>query len=596
MTLVSMEQIPKKVSVQPVYYSRFKEFSKLLSRPDFVTKITKNSPWVCFSNEFGVSDLSAAGGLGYLAGDWSILAGKLGIPFVGIGLYYEYKWKQRLDNQFLQSEEFIKAPEPEFYNFEKISVRLPNYYSNGTETAISVYGKDLSGNLLLMLHEKGIRSLYEGHKQTEHRLYQSAVLGFIGIQALFKLEIGISILHLNESSTVFAGIAWIDMLLEQGLSLDNALRLVKEHTIFTNHTLSPAAESVWTMEQMNSYIFRNIKSSKLLIWLTDLITAEGGKIRLSSLAMKISGHSNAVSKLHALKANVSYKTKFESVTNAIANRWIYPEVLHTYRELGLGDPTIDVLPANFRDKLKMLNIEHMLEVKQHAKEDLCNYLLSERQDQYGRSVSIPENATILLWARRFDSYKRPGLIFSDPTRLANMLEKYQMHMILSGKAHQTDEAMKRLLQKILRIVDQNEILKKRVHFIVNYNWQLTRNLGGADIILNTPVPGWEACGTSWEKAVANWILLCSTRDGGAADVFFTDKKYNVNPPFFEISGTTDKQSEQSLYKNIEQMAQIIRHPSQWKKAVIRQLVAFLPIISGNRMMFEYLNMRFKKEK
>jgi len=126
----------------------------------------------------------------------------------------------------------------------------------------------------------------EGHKQTEHRLYQSAVLGFIGIQALFKLGIGISILHLNESSTVFAGIAWIDMLLEQGLSLDNALRLVKEHTIFTNHTLSPAAESVWTMEQMNSYIFRNIKSSKLLIWLTDLITAEGGKIRLSSLAMK----------------------------------------------------------------------------------------------------------------------------------------------------------------------------------------------------------------------------------------------------------------------------------------------------------------------
>lgn len=587
-----MQKIEKKSLVQPAYLSHFKDFSSILGKPEYAKNVTKNAPWVCFSNEFGVSDLSAAGGLGYLAGDWAILAGKLGIPFIGVGLYYEYKWKQRLDDQFLQNEEYIKAPEPEFYNFEKVSVNIPSFYSNGFETTISVYRKHVSGNLLLMLHEKGMRSLYEGHKQAEHRLYQSAVLGFMGIQTLMMLGTDLSILHLNESSTVFAGIAWIDVLLEKGFSLEKSLSVVRAHTIFTNHTLSPAAESEWTLAQMKNYIFRNIKNKQLIEWLTECIDKAGGNIRLSALALNISGHSNAVSKLHAQKASVSYGTTFASITNAIANRWIYPEVLHVYRELGLGDPTRDLLPGDFKTKLDALKTEHMTEVKQHAKDDLCNYLLSERQDQYGRPVSIPEDAKIIVWARRFDSYKRPGLLFSDPIRLAGILDKHNMHIIISGKAHQTDEDMKKLLQKILRLVDENEVLKKRVHFIANYNWQLARHLGGVDIMLNTPVPGWEACGTSWEKAVANWTLLCSTRDGGAADIFFVDKKYKNNPPFFEIQGETDSLAASSLYEHITNMASVLDSPYQWKRAVLRQLAAFLPIISGNRMMFEYLHLRY----
>lgn len=575
---------------------RFKDLCRTLGRSDFAAKVTKNAPWVCFSNEFGVSDLSAAGGLGYLAGDWILLAGKLGIPFVGVGLYYEYKWKQALDKKFFQKEEFFKAPPPEFYNFDKITINLPPLISNGKRIKINIYSKKVNGNLLFMLHEPGMKSLYEGHIRSEHRLYQSTVLGFIGMKALLKLGINISMLHLNESTTVFAGIAWLDMLLENGLSMNKALIKVQKHTIFTNHTLSPAAEPIWTIEQMDRYVFKNIKNIKFRLWLADIVKAEGGEIRLSSLAMKIAGHSNAVSKLHAIKAENSYGIPFKSVTNAIANRWIYPELLHTYRQLGIGDPVIDLLPADYKDKLRLLKTVHMQEVKQHAKEDLCSYLLSDRQDQYGKPVLIPEDAKIILWTRRFTSYKRPGLLFSDPNRLAKILEKYHMHIILSGKAHQKDDDIKLLLQQILYKIDQNKILKKRVHFVVNYNWQLTKYFGGADIILNTPVPGWEACGTSWEKAVANWLLLCSTRDGGVADVFFTDNKYKTAPPFFEITGTNDKRAARSLYKNLDLMAKIIDNPYRWKRTVIKQLAAFLPIISGTRMMLEYLSLRFERER
>jgi alpha-glucan phosphorylase-like protein len=587
-----MDKFSNKVSVAPAYYARFKELARVSGRPDFAAKVTRSAPWVCFSNEFGVSDLSAAGGLGYLAGDWVLLAGRLGIPFVGIGLYYEYKWKQILDHNFFQTEEFYKTPEPEFYNFIKLPIDLPSFVSNGMETSIHIYGKEVSGNLLLMLHESGMRGLYDGLKQSEHRLYQSAVLGFIGVRALFKLGIDISILHLNESSTVLASIAWLDALLEDGMRMNKALQKVQNYTIFTNHTLSPAAEPIWTMEQMNRYILKNVQNSTLQKWLVDLVEVEGGKFRLSSLAMKVSGHINAVSKLHAIKANESYGIKFEPVTNAIANRWIYPEILHTYQQLNIGDSAIDLPPYDFKDKLNLLKTAHMQEIKQHAKEDLCNYLLSERQDQYGRSISIPEDAKIVIWARRFDWYKRPGLLFSEPERLAEILEKHHIHVLLSGKAHQTDEMMKLLLQQILHSVDKNEVLKKRVHFVINYNWQLARYLGGADIILNTPVPGWEACGTSWEKAVANWLLLCSTRDGGASDVFFTDKKYKLYPPFFEILGADDKKAAQSLYHNLDIMGKIIDTPSLWKKAIVKQLVAYLPIISGTRMMLEYLTLRF----
>lgn len=562
---------------------------------DYFSKVTKKSPWVCFSNEFGVSDLSSAGGLGYLAGDWVLLAGKLGIPFVGIGLYYEYKWKQEIDKDFLQKEKFFKAPEPEFYNFRKVLINLPPLISNGRKIKINIYSKRVNGNLLLMLHEPGMRALYEGHIQSEHRLYQSTVLGFIGIHVLFKLGIDISILHLNESTTVFAGIAWMDMLLEKGLSVNEALIKVKKYTIFTNHTLSPAAEPIWTLDQMDRYVFKNIKNIKFRAWLTDVVKKEGGVIKLSNLALKIAGHSNAVSKLHAIKAKESYGISFKSVTNAIANRWIYPEILNTYRLLGIGDPIIDLLPLDYKDKLNLLKTAHMQEIKQHAKEDLCSYLLSDRQDQYGNPVLIPEDARIILWTRRFTSYKRPELLFSDPDHLAEILEKNNMHIILSGKAHQKDDDIKLLLQHILRVVDENKILKKRVHFVVNYNWQLARYFGGADIILNTPIPGWEACGTSWEKAIANWTLLCSTRDGGVADVFFTDKKYKTNPPFFEITGINDERAAQSLYDNLNSMAKTLDDQHQWRKTVIKQLNAFLPIISGTRMMIEYLDLRFKKK-
>jgi len=500
-----------------------------------------------------------------------------------------------MDKNFLQKEKFFKAPKPEFYNFRKVSINLPFLISNGKKIKINVYSKKVNGNLLLMLYEPGMRALYEGHIQSEHRLYQSTVLGFIGVKALFKLGIDISILHLNESATVFAGIAWLDILLENGMSMDKALIKVRSYTIFTNHTLSPAAEPIWTMAQMDRYVFNNIRNTKFRLWLADMVKKEGGIIKLSSLALKIAGHSNAVSKLHAIKAKDSYGISFKSITNGISNRWIYPELLNKYRQLGIGDPIIDLLPSDYKNKLNLLKTAHMQEIKQHAKEDLCNYLLSERQDQYGEPVVIPEDAKIILWTRRFTSYKRPELLFSNPNLLAGILEKNHMHIILSGKAHQKDDDIKLLLQHILHVVDENKILKKRVHFVVNYNWQLARYFGGADIILNTPIPGWEACGTSWEKVIANWLLLCSTRDGGVADVFFMDNKYKTSSPFFEITGTNDEKAAQSLYMNLDLMAKVLGDPDQWKNTVIKQLTAFLPIISGTRMMIEYLNLRFEAD-
>lgn len=582
----------KHVRIHPLYAARFRKIARKASVSEYATRVTPENPWVCFSNEFGVSELSAAGGLGYLAGDWVLLAGKLGIPFVGIGLYYSYKWKQDIDAEFWQAERFYKTPEPEFYAFRKVPVHLPQYRSNGDRTTIDLYRKDVQGNLLLMLEEPGIRALYEGHKQEEHRLYQSAVLGFMGFQALSKLGITPSILHLNESTTVFAAIVWVDTLISEGKSLEAALRIVREYTIFTNHTLSPAAEPVWSIEHITRYVLGNIKNKALLDWIHSLLEEEPKGLRLSTLAFAVAGKINAVSTFHAVKATDSYSRPFTPITNAIATRWIYPEIMHAYRKLKIGDPIIDSLPPDFVSKLTRLKTTDMREIKQRAKDDLCAYLLSERKDQYGNPVSIPEDATIAVWARRIDSYKRPGLLFTSPKTLARILKKHNMHIIFSGKAHQSDRTMKLFLQSLLRKIDRNPVLKNRVHFVQDYNWQLAKYMGGADIILNTPIPGWEACGTSWEKAVANWLLLCSTRDGGASDIFFTNQAYQSSPPYYEITGDTDKAAAISLYDNLDRMGQVLSKPVAWRRAVVRQLEAFLPIISGTRMMLEYLSFRF----
>lgn len=594
MNIALVEKIP---ACHPQNYEIFLKFADFLKRPVIKEKITPQHPWVCFSNEFGVSDLPAAGGLGYLAGDWVHLSARLGIPFMGVGLYYKTRWRQDLDRNFYQIEHIHHSPHPSHFQFTKLKTDKKHYLiytyrSHPFATPIEIFTKDIKGNLLIMLYEPGIRGLYEGEKEDEHRLYQSAVLGFAGIHALVSLGITPSILHLNESSTVIAALALLDYYCNQGSSLEQALKMVREITVFTNHTLSPVAEPFWRLDQIKNYIGTNLRCPDVKAWLCDFISKQKTGVCFFDLAFLLAGRVNAVSKIHALKAGQAFGRNFYSITNAVSFRWIYPDILDKYKRKNILHPLFGTLESGYKNKIRTLNLQTMLSIRKKAKRSLRKILKKEWFNQYGQNVIIPPGARIAVWARRFDDYKRPFLVFTDTDRLGQILEKYNIYFLMSGRAHPRDKIMKKKMAEILTKINENPVLKKRVFFVKNYGWRLAKPLvTGADIWINTPRVGMEACGTSWEKAVLNWVLLSSTPDGGAADIFL-DGRYKIdNPPFFLIEGENDDSlAAQSLYKNMERMGEVLDDKKAWYKAVLRQLETFLPIANGPGMMSEYLKL------
>ncbi len=148
-----------------------------------------------------------------------------------------------------------------------------------------------------------------------------------------------------------------------------------------------------------------------------------------------------------------------------------------------------------------------------------NKILATRKDQYGKAVQISPNERLFEFKRRFVDYKRPWMPFEDLGRLKEVLTRNNAHYVLAGRVHEGDEKMLGKLKWILKVVDEDSELKERVHYLQDYDELLGYALSvGADVSVNVPVVGFEACGTSWEKDIANLTLVVSTADGGVADV------------------------------------------------------------------------------
>jgi len=243
------------------------------------------------------------------------------------------------------------------------------------------------------------------------------------------------------------------------------------------------------------------------------------------------------------------------------------------------------------------------------KEKLKEFLL-QRKDQYGKPVFITEGATIFNWRRRLADYKRPGMLFDNPEELADILESQNTDLVMAGNVFPSDGPMKMELKRILDIIDKNEVLKKRVHFIQDYDEDLGKALSqGADVSINTPtVKDWngnristEACGTSWMKDILNLNILVSTDDGGVADSTLRaeeEGRSDFSPSYLQIKGNNYREEVNSLYENLRRASQICdgRAEVSWGTFVKKQLAEYLAIISGARMEMDYINLGFPPEK
>ena len=227
-------------------------------------------------------------------------------------------------------------------------------------------------------------------------------------------------------------------------------------------------------------------------------------------------------------------------------------------------------------------------MKALGREEL-NRVLAHRKDQYGNPINIPENAFVFDFKRRFVNYKRPYLPFERLDSLRQILVDYDAHYLLAGKVHQGDRMMYSHLLEILASIDKDPVLRERVHYLQNYDEELGRAMSiGADAAINIPIVGLEACGTSWEKDIANMKLLISTSDGGVAD---------IKPiACLEVTGASYESEVPSLYMNMHKACQVTANDMMLEGHIKKQLTAYLPTISGSRMLKDYLKFLFPEQK
>ena len=563
------------------------EFYDIIERSSLTHQLSDSRPYIYWTMEIydKANGIKGGGGLGVLAADTRRVAEKLDVPFVVVTPFYRSESHQKITN--LVQEEFSETVSPQDYGFEYIDD--VSISSRGfPDASLSIFKKVLGSTQFVTISEPNFGQLYEGEGSGDHRLYQEVALGFGGYKALKLLGIKPAVIQLNETATIFAALARLDELCANGMNLYEAIVYVRKHTLYTNHTLLQAAEPEFHRSQFEKLVLPNIKSNAVRCWLMEQFRND--RLRPNLLAIELTEAKNGVSKLHARVANFrdrnNDKVKFHAVTNGIdLETWVLPEILQLYTESGIIDK-FGLPTDNFHAKIDTLTASD-LRAMHRAGRAALNRVLEHRKDQYNHPVQIPENALLFDFKRRFANYKRPYMPFTNPKALRQILVDYNAHYILAGKVHQGDTVMYQRLLEILQLVDTDPILKERVHYIQDYDEELGRALAvGSNIAINVPEVGWEACGTSWEKDIANLKLLISTSDGGVAD---------IKPiACLEVSGKNYDEEVRSLYLNMHKAARIMQNDSLLEKLTHRQLKAYLPIISGARMMKDYLHFLFPK--
>ena len=564
------------------------EFYDAINRRHLTQAISKDRPYTYWTIELydKKNGIRGGGGLGVLAADTRRVAEQSNVPFVLLTPFYPSEQHQHYIKEGDNFRNYTTHEQVDYVQYGYNFVDTVNIKGNGQIISLDVIEKNLGSTKIVCITEPGFGELYSGESGGDHRLFQEVALGFGGYQALKLSGLRPSIIQLNEVATFFAALARLDELASNGMDFYESVVYTRKHTLYTNHTLVQAAEAEFSYDQFERFVFPNLKSPAVKKWLSDKF--EDGRIRLSTVTIEIAELRSGVSKLHARVANyhdlAGNKVKFKAITNGIdIPTWTSAGIVNYLSQKGIIDKFY--LPAEgYKEKIEEITADDIRQLKARGRDEL-NAVLGHRPDQYGNYLKIPENAILFQFKRRFVDYKRPWLPFSRPETLRDILEKHNAYYILCGRVHEGDLEMSKKLEKVLKIVDSDPVLRERVHYLPDYDEELGRALSiGANVSINNPIVGLEACGTSWMKDIANLGLLVSTHDGGVADC----------PPdsYLNIAGENEEAELDSLYARMEEAASAWENDFDLEFLVKKELKNYLPVISGTRMLKDYLDYLF----
>ena len=527
--------------------------------------------------------IRGGGGLGVLAADTRRVAEKMQVPFVLITPFYPYEVHQVVENG-----QFVDKHVPvDYRRFGFQYVDTVNVNCCGNLCKLDVVQKKFNTTRIVAITEPNFGELYSGMSGSDHRLYQEVSLGFGGYAALKLLGLEPAIMQLNEVATFFAALARLDELASNGMDFYEAVVYTRKHTLYTNHTLVQAAEAQFSYEQFERFVFPNLHSRAVKKWLSDKF--DNGWLKLSSVTIEIAELRSGVSKLHARVANYNdiagEKVKFRAVTNGIdLDTWVLPEIREFYQKNRIldakGAPT-----ADYVQNLACVTAPRVRALKKRGRE-VMNDILREYPEFHGRILQFQDEDFVFVFKRRFVDYKRPDLPFRDVAKLRAVLEPRSAYYILTGRVHAGDATMAGRLHWVLDQVASDDYLRDHVFYIADYDERLAYALSvGSNAAVNIPIVGLEACGTSWMKDIANLGMLISTHDGGVAD--------GPVEAYLNVSGGDENEELAHLYQRMQEAIQIDRYNAALEKFLRAELAAFLPVISGARMMQDYLDYLFR---
>ncbi len=531
-------------------YAKFEDYMN--EKPD------SSRPSVAyFCMEYGLTHVLKiySGGLGILAGDYLKEASDSNVDMCGIGFLYRYGYfKQSLsmDGQQIanyEAQNFGSLPLERVNDAEGkpfvLDVPYLNYYVHAYVWRVNVgrvplYLLDTDNEMNSEFDRSITHQLYGG--DWENRLKQEILLGIGGVLLLKKLGIQKDVYHCNEGHAALCNVQRLCDYVESGMTFDEALEIVRASSLYTVHTPVPAGHDYFDEGLFGKYM-GGYPQRMGISWdeLMDLGRINPGdrneRFCMSTFACNTCQEVNGVSWLHgkvsqkmfsgiwkgyfAEENHVGYVTNGVHFPTWCASEWkkLYSKYFDKNFLNDQSNPAIWEAIYNVPD-------EEIWNTRLALKNKLINYIREQFRKNWLKNQGNPAlvvslldkinpNALTIGFARRFATYKRAHLLFSDLDRLSKIVNNpdYPVQFLFAGKAHPHDGAGQGLIKRIVEISNRPEFLGKII-FLQDYDMKLARRLvSGVDIWMNTPTRPLEASGTSGEKALMNGVVNFSVLDG-----------------------------------------------------------------------------------
>lgn len=650
--------------VQLLNLLNYDKLDQLANNPEFIEKVDNvyakfkaymneptntNRPSIAyFSMEYGLNEVLKiySGGLGVLAGDYLKEASDSNVDMTAVGFLYRYGY-------FTQSlsvdGEQISVYEPQNFNTlpikqvmdennQPLEVEVPypgrTVYAHVWKVSVgrvSLYLLDTDYDKNSEFDRSITHQLYGG--DWENRLKQEIMLGIGGILALKKLGIKKQIYHCNEGHAALINVQrLVDLIHDENLTFNQALEVVRASSIYTVHTPVPAGHDSFDEGLFGRYMSEY--PGKLQIsWneLMDMGRENPGdnneKFNMSVFACNTNQEVNGVSWLHGevskkmfapiWKGYFPEESHVSYVTNGVhLPSWTSSEWKALYEKYFTKAFYEDQSNLKIWEKIYQVPDQEIWNLRLSLKNKLVEYIRMQFQENWiknqgdpSRIVSILDsinpNALIIGFGRRFATYKRAHLLFTDLERLEKIVNDpiHPVQFLYTGKAHPADGAGKGLIKRIVEISHMPQFLGKII-FLENYDMRLAKRLiSGVDIWLNTPTRPQEASGTSGEKAQMNGVLNFSVLDGWWYEGYkknagwaLTEKRTFQNQEF------QDKLDAITIYNILEN--EIIPlyfakntkgYSPEWIQYIKNSIAQITPRFTTKRMMDDYFERFYIKQ-